>query len=75
MGGWWSVMWLWMIFVWVMIVTGVWTLFNALRRTSPGTPQSAEEILKDRLARGEISHDEYDALLLRLRGEHKPLTR
>ncbi|MFF2205798.1 SHOCT domain-containing protein [Streptomyces sp. NPDC058145] len=65
-GGWgWFAMSAGMIVFWVLIITLAVLLFRALNRPqehththTPATP-SAEDILGERLARGEIDEDEY----------------
>jgi uncharacterized membrane protein len=53
--------WLWMIIGLVVVVGGVAALVVVLNRRKP-TTQSSAEILKARLARGEITKEEYDKL-------------
>jgi putative membrane protein len=75
MGGWSGYGWLWIAFValfWFgLLAVIVWTIariFPARRRTGAGEPD-AEEILRARLARGEIDAGEYERTLRILRGE------
>ncbi|MET8950506.1 SHOCT domain-containing protein [Streptomyces sp. NPDC004129] len=60
-----------MILFWALIITVAVLLFRALDRPqehtrTPATP-SAEDILRERLARGEIDEEEYRRLLNALR--------
>jgi plastocyanin len=66
--GWWVLMWVWMAAFWSLIIAGVvWAVWRAQqpRGGAPGTG----EILKQRLARGEIDVDEYRALARELDSE------
>ncbi|MFF4015745.1 SHOCT domain-containing protein [Streptomyces sp. NPDC001843] len=71
-GGWgWFAMSAGMILFWALIITGAVLLVRALNRPyehtrTPATP-SAEDILRERLARGEIDEDEYRRRLDALR--------
>jgi putative membrane protein len=58
-------MWLFGIVVVVLVVVLVRSLAQPAQR--PSAPDSAEEIVRTRYARGEISRDEYDRLLADLR--------
>ena len=64
-GGGWVVMTLLMLAFWALVVFGVVALFRNGRPTSsgPGTTQepSAEKVLDERFARGEINAEEYHA--------------
>lgn len=64
MGSW---MLLWWIAGIVFLLTVVWLLADAARKSPVGPPDSAEDILKRRYARGEIDHDEYERRLTDLR--------
>jgi uncharacterized membrane protein len=48
-----------------MIITVLWLLFSAFRSSS-GTTETAEEILRRRLASGEIDIEEYERRLAAL---------
>lgn len=66
-----------MILFWALIITIAVLLFRALNRPpqhthTPSTP-SAEDILRERLARGEIDEEEYRRRLNALRAD--PLTK
>jgi putative membrane protein len=63
-GFWWIFPLLWVLFWGSLIVLGVW----AIRRLSGRGPQPALDILKRRLAAGEISQDDYDRLRKTLQG-------
>ncbi|MFA1541779.1 SHOCT domain-containing protein [Actinomadura monticuli] len=78
-GGWSGWMWLWgtaMVLFWVAVIgAAAWLAFRAAtphrtRTTSSETPglEHAREILAERYARGEISSEEYDERLAKLRG-------
>jgi putative membrane protein len=48
------------VLVWVLILIGVIALVRYLRRTASATPRAtAEELLAERFARGEIAEQEY----------------
>ncbi|MFP8959011.1 SHOCT domain-containing protein [Streptomyces nanhaiensis] len=68
--GWW-VMSLGMILFWALVITAAVLLFRALDRPRdrPRTPAgpSAEQLLAERFARGEISEEEYRSRLAVLR--------
>jgi uncharacterized membrane protein len=59
--GWWILMWIWMAAFWLLVLAGVvWFIWRIQR---PGNDSSgAEEILKQRLARGEIDVEQYRSL-------------
>ena len=72
--GWWMMLGgLWMVAFWGLVIWAVYTLVTRLggRETAP-PPQTAEpsaiEILERRYARGELSHDEFEAMRRRLSG-------
>ncbi|MBL3664632.1 SHOCT domain-containing protein [Streptomyces sp. M2CJ-2] len=48
-----------MILFWALIITVAVLLFRALNRPTQHTRTPAEDILRERLARGEIDEDEY----------------
>lgn len=60
-GGWWLLMWAWMAVFWLLVIVGVVWLVWRIQRPVRGSSE-AEEILKQRLARGEIDLDQYRAL-------------
>lgn len=56
--GWWIVMWIWMSAFWLLILGGAgWAIWRVSRRTEPRS--STDEILKRRLAAGEIDSAQY----------------
>jgi putative membrane protein len=67
--GWWMVFgWIWMVAFWGLIVWAVVTVISRLGgqpRRSEGTRTSLE-ILEERYARGEISHEEFEERRRRL---------
>ncbi|MFO7654290.1 MAG: SHOCT domain-containing protein [Candidatus Krumholzibacteriia bacterium] len=64
-GGW---MWVWWIVGIVAVAGAIWAVTRAGRRDGGrGTHRSAEDILKERYARGEIDRDEYESRLRDLR--------
>ncbi|HZP56780.1 MAG TPA: hypothetical protein VFC53_04405 [Dehalococcoidia bacterium] len=68
---WWIAMWVAMLVFWAFVGIGVFAMINALRRHD--LPASSEEILKRRLAAGDITREEYDHILRGLRGDnHAP---
>jgi len=80
-GGWSGWMWLWgtaMVLFWIAVIAGAaWLAVRAAtshrtRTPSPETPEleRAREILAERYARGEISTEEYDERLAKLRGRN-----
>jgi putative membrane protein len=74
--GWgWFAMSVGMLLFWALIITVAVVLFRALDRPHERTPAkpSPEDILRERLARGEIDEDDYRRLLNALRGG--PLTK
>ncbi|MBU0675458.1 MAG: SHOCT domain-containing protein [Proteobacteria bacterium] len=63
---------LFMLLFWLLIVLGIFMLVKALlgagkKEDGLGTPETAEEILKKRYARGEIKEDEFRKMLDNLR--------
>ena len=68
-GGWW---WLWGTLMMVLVLAGIGlAVWLSVRSSRPGGQrggaQSAEDILEERYARGEIDTDEYEHRLSRLR--------
>lgn len=63
-GGWhpWVavVMWVGMLVFWALVIWGAVTLFRGSGRGHPPGPSDPEQILKERLARGEIDVEEYE---------------
>jgi len=48
------------VLVWVLVVVGVLALVRHLKRTASATPRAtAEELLAERFARGEVGEQEY----------------
>ena len=81
MGNWSTFGWLWMLIpllFWggllALIVWAIARVFPIQRNNERQEPpkQSAEDILRERFARGEIEAEEYDSSLRTLRGEHSP---
>jgi uncharacterized membrane protein len=66
-GAWWVVMWLSMLVFWSLVLFGAWALFSQVGAEPRDRRHSAEDILAERLARGEISREDYHALLDDLR--------
>lgn len=74
--GWWTVMMIGMILFWIAILVGLYLLYRVLAQRgifnpTPGSTPAAEmprAILDRRLAAGDISLDEYDALRRKLEG-------
>lgn len=68
-GGWWG--WLFMILImvafWGVVVFAIWGLFRGGVRGAKG-PMTAEQILDERYARGEIDRDELQRRRAALRG-------
>lgn len=59
--GWWVLMWVWMAAFWLLILGGgAWSVWRVQQPRSE--PSGAHEILKQRLARGEIDVEQYRAL-------------
>jgi plastocyanin len=59
----WTLMWVSMALFWTAVVLGI---IWYIRRDAHGAPSRAEAILQERLAAGEIDHDEYRRLRLEL---------
>ena len=65
---------IWMLLFWgVLILLAIWLismLFPTVKKSEPpeNTPPSALEILKQRYARGELSHEEYQQMLDMIQG-------
>lgn len=64
-GTWWALMWLLMIVGWIVVIAVIWAIFAALRPSRDG--EMSEDLLARRLARGEITREEYRATLAELR--------
>ncbi|TPQ15740.1 SHOCT domain-containing protein [Streptomyces sporangiiformans] len=67
-----------MIVFWALIITAAVLLFRALNRPhehthTPGAPQTPEQVLGERFARGEIDEEEYRRRLNALHAD--PLTK
>ena len=62
--GWWILMWIWMAAFWLLVLAGVIWLVWRIQR--PNHSSEAGEILKQRLARGEIDVEQYRSLALEL---------
>ena len=69
--GWWLLMSVGMVAFWALVLYGVFVLVRKPGSTAPGgpPPESPENILKRRLAAGEISVEEYERLQRALDGE------
>ncbi len=69
--GWWLVMSIGMVAFWALIIYAIVWLIRGGRSANPeirpSRPESPEEILQRRLARGEISIEDYERLLAALR--------
>lgn len=63
-----------MVLFWALVITGAVLLFRALNRPHEHTPASPspEQLLAERLARGEISEEEYQLRLAALRRSSPP---
>lgn len=68
--GWWIVMSLGMLAFWALVIWAVWRTFadRAVDRATSRRPETPVEILKRRLADGEITVDEYEDLRETLEG-------
>jgi plastocyanin len=67
--GWWIVMWMWMAAFWIIVIAAVvWLSAKTSHRSNGGV--SVSEILKRRLATGEIDREEYQSLKKELVGDH-----
>jgi plastocyanin len=64
--GWWILMWAWMAVFWLLVFAGVaWLIWRAQEPRHDAS--AADEILKQRLVRGEIDVEQYRALAQELR--------
>jgi uncharacterized membrane protein len=73
--GWWSVMLLGMILFWIAVLVGLYLLYRVVAQrgtlmpvAGPSPTETPRAILDRRLAAGEISPDDYDALRRKLEG-------
>jgi uncharacterized membrane protein len=73
--GWWIVMMLGMILFWIAVFVGLYLLYRAVAQrgtlipaAGPSPMETPRAILDQRLAAGEISPDDYDALRRKLEG-------
>lgn len=70
--GWWMALgWIWMVVFWGLIIWAVYTLVSRLSGGSGTTGMpwpSAREILEQRYARGELTHEEFEEMRRRLDG-------
>jgi putative membrane protein len=71
--GWWMAMgWLWMVVFWGLIIWGIYALVNRDRGAQdagtarPDTVEDPLRILERRYARGEIDHEQFEAMRARL---------
>ncbi len=73
MSGWgWGLMAVGMIAFWVLIIIAVVALFRSVTRSPHPPPMDTpEHLLAQRLARGEITEDEYQRTLALLRDRHR----
>ena len=64
-----------MVAFWAVVVWAIWYFVSSLLRRPPRheEPASAQRILDERLARGEIDAEEYRRLQGVLRGENQPV--
>lgn len=67
--GGWVVMCLMMLAVWAVVA---WVAVTAMRARRSGAAPSGREVAEGRLARGEITVEEYKTLVDALRSEHQP---
>lgn len=81
MGDWATFGWLWMLIPFLfwggllaLLVWAIARVFPVQRNNEHQEPrrQSAEDILRERFARGEIEAEEYEVSLKTLRGENRP---
>jgi putative membrane protein len=61
---------LWWLFWATLIIAGVWALVRSSRRSwgGGGAPESAEDVVKRRYAKGEIDRDTFRRMLADLHG-------
>jgi len=66
--GWWLLMVVGMVGFWGLVLYGVFRLArgDGPRRSEPATPESPDELLRRRLAAGEITVEEYERLRVAL---------
>ena len=57
-----SVMWIFMIIIWVLIILGAVAIFKWLTGSKTQSSESALEVLKKRFAKGEISEEEFNKM-------------
>lgn len=67
--GWWIVMWVWMAAFWIAAIASALWLVSRVGQQSGGDG-AANQILKRRLAAGEINREEYRSLKIDLGGDH-----
>lgn len=59
-GGWWWVMGVgWLVFLALIVLVVIFVVRHSVDRGQRGTSRGAEDVLSERLARGEIDEDEY----------------
>ena len=59
-GGWWWVMGVgWLVFLALIVLVVIFVVRQSVDRGQRGTSRGAEDVLSERLARGEIDEDEY----------------
>ena len=63
--GWWVLMWIWMAAFWLLVISGAVWLVGRTQQPRDGAT-AADEILKQRLARGEIDVEQYRVLVREL---------
>ena len=74
-GGWWIGMWLSMAVFWALIIVGAVVLAKSLGGNNKTGDDSPDEMLKHRLAAGEIDQEQYRALSDEIHGRpHGPAT-
>lgn len=72
-GGWWIVMVLGMILFWGLVVAGiVWIVREVGGHRHGGSAKTPMEVLDERLARGDVSVEEYEERRAALSGGRKP---
>lgn len=69
-GDWWTLMWIGMIVMWTLVLASIWAFFATIR--SRGRGDVNEDALARRLARGEISRDEYRTLIAHRKDRVEP---